>query len=280
MSLMQDSGVVGELRHARFNTIYVIESLPRGESRTGKELHQHLKHLGFQVDGLQSRYEEVNSRKAFVKLLHRVQQEIGKARIPFLHLEIHGNAKGLSFANGDDIEWEALHQHLRRLNVATQNNLVVSFAACRAAGTYFDIDPMMPAPFLGVIAPLANVSVEEVEEGFPAFFVELFRSFDLPAAVDALNQVASTPKFQLLHAEGFFEMLWGMLEGMYTNPVTYQQRIRETMSTALHSRSIRHSYSLPELRFEIEKFFNPAGRVAMKEHYRRVFLMLNHDLVP
>lgn len=269
----------GEVRHARFNTVYIIESLPRGESRTGKELHQHLKHLSFQVDGLQCRYEEVNSRKAFVKLLHRIQQGMEQGRIPFLHLEIHGNANGLTFANGDDIEWDALHQHLRRLNVATRNNLVVSFAACRAAGAYFGIDPMVRAPFVGVVAPFTLVSVEEVEVGFSAFFSELLRSFDLPAAVDALNHAVSTPKFQFLHAEGFFEMLWGMLEDMYTNPVTYQQRIRESMSTALHSRSIRHSYSLPELRFEVEKFFNPAGRAAMKEHYRLVFLMLDHDPV-
>ena len=116
--------------------------------------------------------------------------------------------------------------------------------------------------------------------GRKPFFSELFRSFDLAAAVDALNHAVSAPKFQFLHAESFFEMLWGMLEDMYTNPITYQQRIRESMSTALHSRSIRHSYSLPELRFEIEKFFNPAGRAAMKEHYRRIFIMLDHDPVP
>lgn len=272
---MENSTFTPEIRHLHFNTVYIIESLPKGESRTGKELHQQLKFKSFQDERLHTRHEEVQTRKAFVKLLHRIAEQVATRFLPWLHLEIHGNMKGLTFASGDVLEWEALHQHLRRLNKVTGNNLMVSFATCRAGATYFSIDPMMPAPFIGVIAPFDIVTVQEVEEGFFDFFSELFTSYDIPNAVDALNQGLATPRFQFLFAEGFFHMLWGMIENDYTNPATYQQRIRETMTRALHNRNVRNSYSLPELRYEVEKYFNPGGREALRQHYLRTFMMLD-----
>jgi hypothetical protein len=272
---MENSTFTPEIRHLHFNTVYIIESLPKGEGRTGRELHQQLKFKSFQDEKLHTRHEEVQTRKAFVKLLHRIAEQVATGFLPWLHLEIHGNMKGLTFASGDVIEWEALHQHLRRLNKVTGNNLIVSFATCRAGATYFSIDPMMPAPFIGVIAPFDIVTVQEVEEGFSDFFSKLFTSCDIPNAVDALNQGSATPRFQFLYAEGFFNMLWGMIEDLYANPITYQQSIRETMSIALHDRGLRNSYSLSNLRYEVEKYFTPSARESMRQHYLRAFMMLN-----
>jgi hypothetical protein len=36
---MENSIFTLEVRHLHFNTVYIIESLPKGESRTDKELH-------------------------------------------------------------------------------------------------------------------------------------------------------------------------------------------------------------------------------------------------
>jgi hypothetical protein len=272
---MDSTTFTPEVRHLHFNTVYIIESLPKGERRTGKELHQQLKFKSFQYEQLRPRYEEVQTRKAFVKLLHRIEEQVVKGFMPWLHLEIHGGMKGLTFSSGDVLDWDDLHQHLRRLNKVTGNNLMVSFATCQAGFTYFSIDPMVPAPFIGVIAPFNTVTSREIEEGFSAFFDELFDSNDIPNAVDALNQSSTPPRFQFLHAEGFFYMLWGMLEEHYTNPVTYRERILSTMSQALGNRNVRNGYSLPDLRYEVEKYFNPDGREALRQHYLRTFMMLD-----
>lgn len=236
------------------NGIYVLESVQPGDKKTGTALAQWLK-LRCLQSAMYVNHITLNSRKGLIKQLNAIRNEAQqKGLVPIIHFELHGNSEGVQVGK-DMVLWENLLNLLRTINAACQHNLFVSFAACRSFHIYPSIDIFRPAPFFGIVGCFNEVSTGNVEVGFQSFFEELFNSYDIGKALVALNQSVDDPQEQFSSelAQSMFEAVWLMMQDEWDDPQSRQEKVYSLMARALHSVNVRHYYTLPRLRYEIER---------------------------
>lgn len=104
---------------------------------------------------------------------------------PMLHFDMHGDKdKGMLICNEESeyVSWHKLITHLKELNKATHNNLIVVGAACYGLRAITSIKINDPVPFFVLLAPEGEVSLGFVEDNIPAFYRELFHSGELDPA--------------------------------------------------------------------------------------------------
>jgi hypothetical protein len=111
--------------------IWIIEWLPTIDKRTGRLLHEWMQ----ERRPSWSNYSECTSQLEVVSSIERVTNLARKSGIiPVLHLEAHGDEKGLWGPDGNGgvqlFSWDELTEPLQRLNLETRCNLVVVIAAC------------------------------------------------------------------------------------------------------------------------------------------------------
>lgn len=121
---------------------------------------------------------------------------VAEHRRPVLHLDMHGSKTLGLKVRGSFLDWEALGQALRRLNVATQNNLVVVGGACHALFAIRAVDLHSPTPFFALLAPEEEVLSGFLEGKIVPFYETLFKGGSLDAAYEQLG-----PPFKYEHCE-------------------------------------------------------------------------------
>jgi hypothetical protein len=103
---------------------------------------------------------------------------------PIIHFDTHGNADSGIYitASGEFVSWQQLVDKLRRINVATQNNLGVVSAACFGMHVIKPINVGEATPFFALVAPEKTVSFGYIEQHATRFYQDLFDNGDLVAA--------------------------------------------------------------------------------------------------
>lgn len=136
--------------------------------------------------------------------------------MPAVHIDGHGAVEGLLTGDGSLVLWEALWPLFRNLNVATRNNLILTFASCSSAHGIVDktaADLSRPTPFLVMVAPQKIVLNGTVDAGFEDFYRTLIATGDINAAFDLLERrdlAASTVgEYKLLIAPKLFVLSAG-----------------------------------------------------------------------
>jgi hypothetical protein len=80
-------------------------------------------------------YKYVETRKQLFRRLATIRRDVLAGGIyPLLHFEAHGNRIGLEVGKGDRqviVKWQEIADELRKINVLTRNNLMVSVATLR-----------------------------------------------------------------------------------------------------------------------------------------------------
>src|SRR5262249_3961098 len=134
-----------------YNTIYVIESLPDGEWKTGTELYNRVIKPGASKEvGLFTSFTSVSDKREFIEALSSIAADCSdNCRGPLLHIESHGDDDGLVVASGDVVTWRELKPFLTRLNVQCGLNLLVVLAACSGANLVKVLDTRDRAPVWG-----------------------------------------------------------------------------------------------------------------------------------
>jgi hypothetical protein len=272
-------------RTSRFSKIYILDAPARpGESKSAAELHNWLKNRAEQA-GISAERITVTSKKNLVKRLHEIADEAEQGRIvPLLHFEAHGVIKGMEIRPGELMEWSSLLNLTRRINIATHNNLVLSFAVCSAGFLYPEIDIMKPAPFHGFVSSIHEIHFGAMEAGYNAFFDTMLRTNSMNKALDVLNadyreqsddqlDPAIGPRFDFKLAELFFENLWTSYEQEWQNQALRNSRITNQMALALGDPIMRNKYSIPTLRYLLNKVNTEETRQEIKAEQRRVFMM-------
>src|SRR5688572_22519897 len=126
------------LRKFEFNCIYVIESLPEFETKTGTILYEDLlRRITYKIDFLKSSLIRVENKIDLFTELEKIKSLALKGgHFPYLHFEVHGSIKGLVLPSRELVTWLELSNRLREINIIIRNNLFVSFATCFSAYIY------------------------------------------------------------------------------------------------------------------------------------------------
>jgi hypothetical protein len=111
---------------AHFSRIVIIQSLPPGDSPTGRQLRDGIEATARFKYGISVEFIETRTAKDFWKALEgiRISTERNKDHYPILHLECHGlsDKTGLSLGDETPLPWVDLKTVLVRLNQATRCN--------------------------------------------------------------------------------------------------------------------------------------------------------------
>ncbi len=190
----------------------VIQSIPPEEFHTGTKLHEDLETLNtWHAKGLTSVLHNVITRSELLELFSDLEE---KARLegewPVLHFETHGNQQGLGLASGEFMTWAELKIPLAKLNIQTQNNLIVVLAACYGAYLTSTLVPTDRAPCWGLIGPNEAMYPNDLLKSFLAFYTEFFATGNGSASLRRLNAAVSTDKlsYTFSQCEFMFKMVY------------------------------------------------------------------------
>lgn len=253
----------GNLTH-EFDSVYVIESLPAGELKTGTALYDDV--VGPMAFGhrIHTRFFSAHSKQEFLSQLSTIREEVvGNNYSPILHFDAHGSPDGLGLADKDNIAWGEVRDVLAEINVASQFNLLVVLAAC--SGIYLQkvVLPDRAAPLWGLIGPTNIVSAGEIQSRFQGFYREYIETLDPTRAMEALNDapLGTSWTYGFRSAVNLFREAWAQYTIGFLDPTVARERFDDFIAASpalmnadesTQHRIIRHT--LMENDFFLERF--------------------------
>lgn len=130
----------------------------------------------------------VSDRVGLLELLNEIAVQAGAGLRPILHFDCHGSRDDglLLRPSGEYLAWNDLVVALRRINVATRNNLCCIFGVCFGLRLSMSLRLAEPSPYYLTIAPEEEVSVGVLEARTTAFYDSLYESGNITAAYEAV----------------------------------------------------------------------------------------------
>jgi len=173
------------------NAVILISSPRIGEEGTPRRISEDLETLANSKEKFFFRHLSISTQGDLLTTLKKIEHEASKGLRPILHFDMHGNqTKGLELGvSGEMISWETLVEHLRPINIKTNNNLMIFITACYGMNLIKPITIFKPTPFFGLIAPKKSIKVWDIENGAAPFFTELMESGRLDLAYNKLSSL-------------------------------------------------------------------------------------------
>ena|ERR1700733_4652641 len=180
------------------NSLIWISSLKPDEQGTTHRVHEDLQPYFVSI-GLPFTSVEPKTANELLAGLDAIEKRAKQGLRPIIHFDTHGTAeRGLYIAgSGEFVPWALLVDRLRRINVATENNLCVVSAACFSMQAIKFIHINQQTPFFALIAPQQTVSFGFIERNTVNFYEQVFGGLDVVAAYE--NNLA--PHLTFYHCE-------------------------------------------------------------------------------
>lgn len=220
-----------------FNTIYVIESLPDGEMKTGYDIwHDQLQYMKVNHPKLDVFYKAVPSLKKWDDLMRDILDDvIQNGNIPILHIEVHGeeNGKGLVFKNGELSGIEHVGEQLRKINIATGCNLMLTLGVCKGLNLLFDMHLDKPMPFIGAVGSFDEIYSEDILIRYTEFYDTLFKTFNVGEAYIRLmnSNTGFPPSYRFFPADEFYYKNYQEYINKQCTETALKQRALDTIAT-------------------------------------------------
>lgn len=263
-----------------FDSAVVIESLPSGELRSGRDLFETtIAPVSVADPGFVSELYEANSKKEFLGALNAVRataQQYGRS--PIVHIEVHGNQDGIGLANRESVTWSEIAPLLTAVNQLSRMNLLVVAAMCQGWHMSSVLRPTDRAPAFGIIGTVDKIPVGELLRAMQAFYrVLLEPEHDLRAALDEANAAQSSQhwRFRMVGAELLLCRVFAHYVKSIGIEETQTQRVSRIVADLARSQGLDVSQTM-QLRHEIARIID--DHAAWFALYRARFLML--DLFP
>lgn len=173
-----------------FDSVAVVESLPRGELRTGRDLSETVLFPASLADsGFGSELYVVENKHDFLGALHSIRDTARTyGRSPIVHIESHGDMSGIYLANGDLVGWNDVAPVLTEINIASRMNLLVVAAMCHGWHMISVLRPIARTPAFAIIGSEAEVPAALLLEAMQRFYRTLLGpGNDLRAALAHAN---------------------------------------------------------------------------------------------
>lgn len=225
--------MVGDIKH-----IIVIQSLPKNDKKTGKELFDDIikMHIDYKQPAnlkMTREYHEVFDKDSFVEILrfYGINSEYMAGGI-VIHLEMHGadNRKGLVLSDDSMIVWEEIVDLLRVINRNTKNNLYLTMATCFGRYMFEGVSQFKKSPYSGYISASKEVLPDEILNDFSIIFETLIANGNLVYSYLELDKKGSN--FYYMDSERTFEMNF---EAFKSNPKFRKQILDSATATVKES---------------------------------------------
>jgi hypothetical protein len=147
------------------------------------------------------RHITVTSKNQLIDLLQSLESEIENGFRPVVHFDAHGSKEhGLEIGATDElVSWDLISEELRKLNIASGNNLFVFVAACFGFYLLKALTITKPCPFFIMVGPSDIVTIGEIESSVIPFYTQLFETSSVDEAIKALSC-----RFEYFHSERMF----------------------------------------------------------------------------
>jgi hypothetical protein len=190
------------------NQIVIVESLPHGELRTGRLLHEDLEPMALSYGrNLQLHYKMTDSAATFEALLIDLWAFVDiDHRAPGLQIECHGGPKGLEFADGSKMEWRDLKPLLANINHASRMNLILVLSCCY--GGYFAAECRYDelVPFAWILGPANTVNAFPLFSLMTNFWSAALARRDVTDALTTASEAAPDIPYASFSAVGIFRL--------------------------------------------------------------------------
>jgi len=190
-----------------FSKLWVIESLPTGERKTGKHLFDNQLEEAKRVrPELITQFAAPETKCELFEVLQKIRDEAAIGTYPMIHFECHGCERGLGTANRELVKWDELREVLVDINRSTQLNLMIVVAACNGAHLINASTKLDAAPFWAIIGPEVEVTDLHIQANFGQFYESFFSSLDGDKAINVLNDGVDHNKriYHFISAAGLF----------------------------------------------------------------------------
>lgn len=260
------------LAGAAITKIVIIESLDADEANTAAIADEYIRGeiVARRID-LPVQVVHCDNKFELFELLNALTEEaVSYDQCPLLHFECHGdNQEGLIFTNGSSASWEETSEALRKLNVATEFNLVSIFSACY--GGYFlgQMGIIFPSPCYGIVAPTETVDPGEVIAGLRVFYKIFIGTLDLGLAIHGIsNQRLSTGHWFGQAAEDWFENLFNDYITRHCTVSALEDRARR-----LYRRLLSNGKRIPL--GKIKRIIRNEHRFKVLDRYFNIYFMVD-----
>lgn len=249
------------------NSVLWISSLPDCEMgptrRITEELHKTLRE--FNIGFMHQRIQHVGELANF---LERIQiNTVNRGLRPLIHLDAHGNPESGLYLSGQNCfyEWSSLAEMLRKINIASQNNLAVVGAACYGLKLIWPMRLDAPT-FHVLLSPEREVCNGYLEDNVPEFYRCLFKTGSLQCAYDSCLK----EQFSYIHCEKVFFDAIARYIFLHCKGKTSRIR-REQLLTIALSRSGVHRLGIREMRRIVREGIKPNQELLNR--HAKVFLI-------
>lgn len=168
--------------------IVIIQWLKSDDPQLGEALYNTIKHKEVELENYFVEYYKVDTKREFQSILGALIDKTEEGTLFTLHIVSHGNMNGIGTAINDMVIWGELFYYTRKLNVIMGNNLLLVLSSCVGGGILSHIEPVDRAPYRAIIGNTREVMMEDVHNGFAAFYAEYNNILDFPKAIKALNE--------------------------------------------------------------------------------------------
>jgi hypothetical protein len=263
----------------RFNAIYVIESLPPGDQKTGEELYDSIIFPRTRdLEGCYTQYLKVSDEGELRAALRQIATTCRDANhLPFVHLEAHGGDGGIDLSSGDVVPWTALIGALTAINEACRMNLLVMAVACKGWSLTYSLMPSDRAPLFMLIGPPENASPDALLNATRKFYGALVEHLDLNEALEAMNDHLPFKQWTIRPATA--EILFCRVFRMYVNEVGVGEKLQARENELVARIARRRSLDVlqtADVRAEVRA--DLSDHRSAYERLRKTFLML--DMYP
>ena len=226
-----------------FNKLWVIESLPKGDLKTGTQLvDNQLKKAKTIYPNLEVELITPENKTSFIAALEKIRDETrDNNSYPMIHFECHGYKDGIGAANNELISWDDLRLILLEINQACKMHLVVVLAACNGIYLINVATKLDRAPFWAIIGPEVEVKAGEIQRDFGAYYTKFFESLDADAAVYELNRgvTDSSRQYHFISAAGLFVRAYVSYHNTYCIGKGKRERVESLVTQAMEQPDVR-----------------------------------------
>ena len=250
-----------------FNKLWVIESLPDGELKTGKNLVENqLENAKKMHPDLEIAFEQPVTKAELFDILDKIKNEASKGSYPMIHFECHGCEDGLGMASGELVEWDELREHFIEINYSCQLNLMIVVAACNGAHLIKVSTKLDAAPFWAIIGPEVEVPAGDIQDNFGEFYKSFFTNLDSGKAISVLNQGKSRSErqYHFLSAVGLFSRAYLKYYKSHCIGKGKKERIEALTSQAMQNPDVKR-HGVNWARKQIKK-----GLAAEDQHFKKI----------
>jgi hypothetical protein len=225
-----------------FGTVHILEWLPNGDRRTGRELYDEIEPMALlSTPSVRVTYHRIATRNEFIATLRKIEDDFRvTGRLPLLQIETHGlyadqemkDNVGICSMADDTLLWSELMQELVPLNQLTGLRLFMVMASCSGIWGIKMAQPVGRAPFLAILGPNRDVMPDEVAKACVAFYRTIFQKGTGNTALDAMNAaVAPKPRtFGIFNAEKLFTDVYEGYLAQASKPGNVEARVDRMMA--------------------------------------------------